>query len=256
MALHNVVFLLVAVVVAPAALAATPITVARCAAALHPAGNWSTTTRLRNFSLAEIRPLQRATQQTTVHICHTDTALHMRFDCADRNPVSRFTQCNDPLYEDSVVEAFITATTTTATTTKTTKKTPDIDIHHYLELEVSPNGVLFASRITNPSLDCPGFTGEAVPCAAPGLAFEAHKDTARNTWWAYLSVPFSLLNPQETPRVARASPSATYFRANFFRIDSPVDGNKEYSAWRSPRSVTVPCFHVPSAFAEFVLSDM
>lgn len=123
------------------------VNVTRCPAGLTPTGDWSKTTFLQHFFLAEIRPLRPAKQQTTVHMCYTDSHLMLRFDCIDDNPYSSYTQCNDPLFKQDVVEVFITATS---------PHLSKINLHHYLELEVSPNSVLFASHIYNPNLDCPG----------------------------------------------------------------------------------------------------
>jgi hypothetical protein len=37
-----------------------------------------------------------------------------------------------------------------------------IDLHHYLELEVSPKGVLFAGKISDVDLNCVKFSGVPV----------------------------------------------------------------------------------------------
>eukprot|EP01127_Copromyxa_protea_P020541 TRINITY_DN6891_c0_g1_i1.p1 TRINITY_DN6891_c0_g1~~TRINITY_DN6891_c0_g1_i1.p1 ORF type:complete len:240 (+),score=45.83 TRINITY_DN6891_c0_g1_i1:115-834(+) len=220
------------------------INVTRCPSSLHPSGDWSNTTMLHKFHLAEVRPLKAARQQTIVHLCHTDTHLRIRFDSNDDNAHSRFTQCNDPLYKDSAVETFITGIRSNPN---------DVDLHHYTELELSPNGVLFASHIHNPDLTCPGIVGNNIPCNVSGLAYKAEKNLKAETWWAYLSVPFSLLNGQETQLTPEAGP--TFFKANFFRIDQPLNFEKEYSAWSSPSSPHVPCFHVPPAFGVFVINQ-
>jgi hypothetical protein len=219
------------------------INVTRCPNDLKPNGDWSSTTFLQHFYLAEVRPLQPAKQQTRVHMCSTDTHLMLRFDCIDDNPYSPYSQCNEHLYNAAVVEAFITGT----------RSDPSkVDLHHYLELEVSPNSVLFASHITNPALDCPGITGTLIPCNGGQIAWEAHKNEEDKTWWAFLKISWSLINSGNTGDVG-AGP--TYFKANFFRIDTPLSHPKEYSAWQSPLSKSVPCFHAPTAFEEFALNS-
>jgi hypothetical protein len=42
------------------------------------------------------------------------------------------------------------------------------------------------------------------------------------------------------------------WRGNFYRIDVPKNGNKEYSAW-SPTMASPACFHKPLYFGAIVL---
>src|SRR5215210_435209 len=112
------------------------ITVPRIAApiALDDAA-WSTLPTLTPFMLAD--GSAPASQQTTVSLCFDDTALHIRFACDDRDIWGIYTERDDPLYEQEVVECFIGAGAA--------------DPVNYFEFQVSPNGVLFDSTVFNPT---------------------------------------------------------------------------------------------------------
>eukprot|EP01125_Pyxidicula_operculata_P022999 TRINITY_DN9749_c0_g1_i1.p1 TRINITY_DN9749_c0_g1~~TRINITY_DN9749_c0_g1_i1.p1 ORF type:complete len:228 (-),score=31.36 TRINITY_DN9749_c0_g1_i1:18-701(-) len=207
------------------------VNVKKCPPGIGPEGDWSATTKLGLFHLAN-EPSTTAKQQTTVHICYTEVALHIKFDCIDNNASSTFHTCNQPLYQQDVVETFITSR----------YNAPNVDLHHYVEIEVSPNGVLFVSDITNPNLVCSGITGDTIDCSNSGITWEAKKFS--ESWWAYLSVPWKLID--------RGNPVSTHhsFSANFFRIDTPLSSAKEYSCWNSTDS-RPPCFHKPHYFGVF-----
>src|SRR3954471_358317 len=94
-----------------------------------------------------------ALQQTRVRIAWDGAALHVRFDCEDRDAWGTFERRDDPLYEEEAVEVFLAAGT--------------VDPVDYFEFEVSPRGVLWdglihnptsrrAERVTDKSWDCPG----------------------------------------------------------------------------------------------------
>lgn len=216
------------------------LSVSRCPPGLTPSGDWTKTVAASNFTLAEVRPLQRAKQQTTARICYTDTHLFLRFDCVDDNPTSSMTKCNEPLYKEHVAEVFLT---------QTFRVPPSGPFHKYLELEINPNGALFAAHITNPNLDCPGIVGDLIQCSSTGISWEAHINREQKQWWAFLKIPFSLLNGHSVP----ISPPV-FLKGNFFRIDTPKGSSKEYSAWSSPASEIDPCFHYPKSFGLLALN--
>ena len=94
-----------------------------------------------------------AVQQTQGRLCWDELALHVRFDCEDRDAWGTFRQRNDPVYQEEAVEIFLAP--------------GEEDPVRYFELEVSPLGTLFDATIHNPtslradmtgdpSWDCPG----------------------------------------------------------------------------------------------------
>lgn len=105
-----------------------------------------------------------ALQRTYLKACYTASHLFFHFYCLDNNIYNPYTRCNDPLFQYGaskpkyllshygnhllpfcvdVVELFIAPQPANGQPTQ-----------HYIELELSPNSVLFVSNITNPYLDC------------------------------------------------------------------------------------------------------
>jgi len=117
-------------------------------------------------------------QHTQVSVCHDNAKLYVSFVCEDVYIKSDFTTCNDPLYQQDAVEFFITS--------------PKLYPGHYLETEMSPNNVLFASWITNHNYDCTNFTGSEIPCASSGIQWKSWKDVTQHKWFANIAVPFSM----------------------------------------------------------------
>jgi len=207
------------------------ITIFRCPPSLSPDGDWSNVQHVTDFKLVQ-DPNHKAKQNTAVHFCYDDRALQLKYECEDNNIISPYTDCNQPLYNSDVVEVFLTHV----------YSGPSVDLHHYLELEVSPNSVLYVSHITNPNLTCEGIQGLLVVCDQSGVVWTAQRKDAENSWWAFLSIPWGLIGG--LPREGWS------FSGNFFRIDTPHNNPQEFSCWQSTNS-NPPCFHVPKYFAKF-----
>jgi hypothetical protein len=79
----------------------------------------------------------------------------------------------------------------------------------------------------DPSWDC------------PGLRWAVGGGAARQDWWAILSIPWrGIAPPGDLPRT---------WRANFYRIERPRDGEPEFSCW-SPTLTRPADFHQPARF--------
>jgi Carbohydrate-binding family 9 len=173
-----------------------------------------------------------AIQQTRVRIAWDDAALHVRFDCEDRDAWGTFARRDDPIYEEEAVEVFLAAGTA--------------DPVDYFEFEVSPRGVLWDGRIHNPtSRREDRVTDPSWNC--PGIRWAAGKGAARQDWWACLSIPWNGiagLTPGWPPQL---------WRANFYRIERPRDGEPEFSAW-SPTLTRPADFHRPARFGVLELA--
>jgi len=105
-------------------------------------------------------------------------------------------------------------------------------------LEVSPQSQLFAANIFNPNGDCPGIQDTSIQCNNSGIIWKAEIVNNTNSWWAYLSVPLTLIEPISNGTI----------QANFFRIDQPTQTQtREFSCYRSTFS-NPPCFHRPKYF--------
>jgi hypothetical protein len=165
-----------------------------------------------------------ATQQTRVRLCRDDRALHVRFDCEDRDAWGTYRRRDDPVYEEEAVEVFLAP--------------GEADPARYFEFEVSPLGTLFDARIHNPtSLRADLVADPGWDC--PGLLWEAGPGAERQDWWATLSIPWVEISPScDPPRV---------WRANFYRIERPRGGEPEFSGW-SPTLTRPADFHKPARF--------
>jgi hypothetical protein len=71
----------------------------------------------------------------------------------------------------------------------------------------------------------------------PGLRWAAGRSDHREDWWAELSIPWKGIT-EDLPRI---------WRANFYRVERPRDGEAEYSAW-SPTLTRPADFHKPGRF--------
>merc|ERR1712110_1229992 len=83
-------------------------------------------------------------------------------------------------------------------------------VYNYIELELSPQGVLFASNITNPNLSCSGFTGANFPCSY--FEYSASIDSQAGTWTGDIAIPWKLL--AQYPGTNGQSPPSTRYRVN------------------------------------------
>lgn len=174
--------------------------------------------------------------KTAVRVCRDDFGLAVRFDCADRAAWGTFTERDDPLWQEEVVELFLALG-------------PD-DPRRYFEFEVSPRGVLFDARVENPTgrradlevdtaWNCPGIRWGA------GDSDLIHPSGEGEDWWAVLVLPWASLTETGVP--------AEVLRANFYRIERPphpphpANTPHEFSAW-SPTLSDPPDFHQPARF--------
>jgi hypothetical protein len=192
------------------------------------APGWAAVPALPPFLLAD--GSGPALQQTSVRLAWEESALHVRFDCADRDAWGTFTRRDDPLYLEEAVEVFLAP--------------GDADPARYCEFEVSPRGTLFDAVIDNPDSD--RATMRADPgWDCPGLRWEAGTGTVSQDWWATLAIPWAALAPE--------TPLPKVWRANFYRIERPRDGEPEFSAW-SPTLTQPADFHQPKRFGRLSLA--
>ena len=108
---------------------------------------------------------------TRAHLCHDNDFLYVHWWSIDNEIISTYTDCNDPLYREDVVEIFIA--------------TQESYPYHYYELEVSPKGVLFFADITNPNLTCSNLKTLYFSCSF--VADYGSKNT-ENGWHAWLQI--------------------------------------------------------------------
>jgi hypothetical protein len=176
-----------------------------------------------------------AVQQTAVRLAWNERALHVRFDCEDRDAWGTFTRRDDPLYQEEVVEVFLSPGAA--------------DPARYFEFEVSPLGTLFDATVWNP--DSKRATMEVDPgWDCPDIGWKAGAGSSSENWWATLEIPWAALLPDFPGR-----PLPETWRANFYRIERPrhpAGSLPEFSAW-SPTLTSPAEFHQPARFGRLSL---
>ena len=186
---------------------------------------WSS---IEALSLRRAQDGAAVAQATAVRIAHDGARLLVRFDCEDRDVWATRARRDDALWEEEVVEVFLAPGAD--------------DPAAYVEIEVNPLGTLFDARVSNPdgrretmrvdrSWDLPGI--------------EVAVARERGGWSASIAMPWAGLAPGGPPPI---------WRANFFRIERPRDGEAEFSCW-SPTLADPPDFHKPHFFGRLVLDE-
>ena len=171
-----------------------------------------------------------AQQKTVVRVCANEAALYINFACQDSDIWANYTQRNDPIYDEEVVELFLAL--------------GEADPTQYHEIELNPNGVIFAAHVTNPTLNRADLSlNFDWPYA--GLRWAAWRHDAAGYWSATIVLPWAdIIVPFEGELPKRC-------RANFYRIERPRGGEPEFSCW-SPTLVHPPDFHRPDRFGMLV----
>ena len=156
-------------------------------------------------------------QPSTLRMAWDGAELRLLFECVDSHVWATLSERDAPLYTEEVVEVFID---------------PVGDGESYFEIELNPlNTVLDLVLRKTRSGYRKDFAWEC----------EGLRTAVRFTpvgWCAELGIPFRSLSA-EPPAVGDC------WRVNFYRIDWPVDRERELSAW-SP--TYRPSFHTPERF--------
>lgn len=203
------------------------LTVPRVAADWHTnpdlsTWQWAGSVTLPPFRLANGSGL--AIQQTVARVCYNQYGFFARFDCDDRDIWGTWTQRDEAIYDEEVVEVFIGP-----------GEAQPVD---YYEFEVSPNGVMLDLTVSNPNSRRDDIRLDAT-WNCPGLQWAAGRNDAQNHWWAVFAIPWTSLGvPGALPKL---------WRANFYRIERPRDSDPEYSCW-SPTMTEPADYHKPGYF--------
>lgn len=165
---------------------------------------------------------------TKMRCLWNEDALGIYFYAIDPDIWGSYTNANDPIYKEEVVEAFLAPN-------------PN-DLSHYFELELSPRNVPFAARIVNNGKIEVDLSWQ--PRLKTAVFVEGTLDNREDVdefWLAQLLLPVADL--------CQGIRSGDSWRANFYRIDrTPTD---EHSAWCSILSNPAD-FHIPQRFGHLV----
>jgi hypothetical protein len=161
-------------------------------------------------------------QKTWSKLLWDDEYLYVAFHCEDDYINAKYTNYNDPIYDEEVVEIFID---------------DDSDLKTYIEIELSPLNTLLHYAIHN------NLKGEILTFARVNKTIDtAIVDNREENWWsAEMAIPMSELitGPNNPPK------PGDEWRINLYRIDRPADGSDEYSAWKPTGKIQ---FHMPAKF--------
>ena len=165
-----------------------------------------------------------AQQQTIVRACADERALAVHFHCIDDDIWGNFQNRDDPIYDEEVVEIFLSPGEQVPTT--------------YYEFELAPTGVLFDAKIENPMLGHEAIqVGTAWDCA--GIRWQAARYDELDYWQAAFYIPWA--------GMVGVQPPVKKWRGNFYRIERPQNAAPEFSSW-SPTFTDPADFHIPSRF--------
>jgi len=167
---------------------------------------------------------------TSVTAFYDSSFLYVIFRFEDDEVRATYLNHDDPLYEEDVVEVFLS---------------PD-EPATYFEIEVNPLGVIFDARIESPT-GTRGSMQADIEWEATGLWTASRKVRTEGAptflTETLIAVPFR-------PLGVDAPEPGTSWRGNFFRIDRSSRGN-EFLAWR-PTMKNPADFHVVSAFGRLL----
>ena len=172
---------------------------------------------------------------TDVELGWTDEALVCRMTTAERHPLTRFTEPNDPVHLDSCLEFFLT---------------PWPGEGLYLNLEGNSAGTFYAAF--GPTFV--GATDERVfldehQRGLVGCEPEVGEDSWSITWTVPRVLLDELADQAGRPRLAWGP--GLELEANFYKCGDETE-REHYGAW-SPIEAEVPQFHRPDAFGRLVL---
>ena len=179
--------------------------------------------QIAGVELVETVTGQSCTDTTTVRSYWWEDMLCFQFVCLDQYAVSDFTQHDDPLYEQDVIEIFIDELGTGK---------------RYIELEVSPNNILFDAIIYN---DGDGNI-LATDLAWQAINLQTHV-VQENDYYIYY-VGISAENFQQPLNQGKG------LKVNFYRIDEKEDGTREFQAWSPTGAIQ---YHLPAKFGTLIL---
>jgi hypothetical protein len=170
---------------------------------------------------------------TRVKTCYNENILFIGFICNDPDTWSTFTQRDEHLWKEEVVEVFLDI---------------DRELNTYVEIEVSPANVLFDSYIVDPvNIDVEATSRFDLPNIKTAVSLNGtlnKRDDRDHQWAVEIALPFADL----VEDVDSIIPGKTEWRINFYRVNADQDKESVGYAW----SPTGARFHKPSVFGTLV----
>jgi cellulose/xylan binding protein with CBM9 domain/transferase family hexapeptide repeat protein len=174
---------------------------------------------------------------TEARLCWDETHLYVAFSCQDSDIWGTYTQRDEPLFDEEVVEIFLC---------------PTGNLQHYFEFEVSPRNTVFDAKVFSPEGDRRMMLVDR-EWNAPGLKTAVRvagtlgrRDDHDIGWIVEMAIPFADLGLAGPPQ-----PNEQW-RMNLYRIERGEV--EEFSAW-SPTLKSPPDYHVPARFGTLVFVE-
>ena len=166
---------------------------------------------------------------TQVKSCYNESTLFIGFVCLDPDIWSTFTDRDEHLWEQEVVEVFLDT---------------DQEENSYVEIEVSPANVLFDSYIIDPvNIDIEATKQYHLAAIQTAVSVDGtlnKRDDRDHRWTVEMAIPLAEIIKADESLV----PGVTQWKINFYRVNADADGPSMGYAW----SPTGARFHKPSAF--------
>ena len=166
--------------------------------------------------------------QTQVRTCFNETYIYISFVCYDADIWGDYSERDQHLWKEEAVEVFIDT---------------DDEPNSYVEIEVSPNNVLFDSYIIDPqNIDIAATKKFDLPGIQTSVFVKGtmeNRDDTDERWDVEIAIPISDLTQKE-----KYASCDSLWKINFYRINRDPDKDSEGYAW----SPTFGRFHKPSAF--------
>ncbi|PID39823.1 MAG: hypothetical protein CSA65_06750 [Proteobacteria bacterium] len=177
----------------------------------------------------------RVTEQTRAKVAWDEKNLYLAFDVKDNDVWGSLKKRDDKLWTQEAIEVFIDA---------------NGDGKDYIELQVSPAGVIFDSYLAAyRKNDNAWNSGLKVKVKVDGTLNK--RDDKDKGWIVEMALP--LADAKGKSKAELKPPKlATVWRVNFFRMESPKKRTQVAAAWSPP---LVGDFHKLDRFGELVFGD-
>jgi len=168
---------------------------------------------------------------TQVRLLYDEEYLYAGYMVEDENIIASYTERDAPLYEEDVVELFLS---------------PSGSMHYYYEFNFSPHGVIMDSIVLNNDGSMANGRGTLIPFSEwdCGDLQIASKITDNSDWSVTVAIPFRELHLANN----RTPVKGETWRANICRIEYGLDPT-EYSVWSRTGRVD---FHTTEAFGTLI----
>ena len=152
--------------------------------------------------------------------------FYLKMICQESDPRREYYEDNDPVYQDSAVEAFL-----------------QFDDKHYINLEMNANGALLAAFGA-------GRENRRYFTSSELEKFECRAECREAEWEVSVSLPLSVI---ESAFGAAKLGRGSSFACNFYKISetAEIEHYGSYAPVRTP----VPDFHRPEFFAAARIED-